>query len=183
MVSNVNKSKALTFENLPLNINSTQLREMLEAIGPVNWVYLKGAPRHDRNNQTGYIEMSREQDAAKVIVKWNGSTMGNQVVRVKYISIGAAVFGEGFKPPELGGTAPKANSNPFATMIERKGEQIAAELNPTLTEAPRVSEENSTTEFNFTTQTHSRRWPVILLVMLILAGLGYASYYLSQYYK
>src|SRR5438552_3598360 len=78
-------NRVLVIENIPPDKGSPEITELLSPLGMVNWVYVQDKVTGKRARRTAYVEMSREQEAARVIVKWNGAQWERRVLRIKYI--------------------------------------------------------------------------------------------------
>jgi RNA recognition motif-containing protein len=150
--------KKLVIENIPLAKSSRDITELLHPVG-VTWIYLQQPAGREQLN--AYLEVATEREATNLILKWNGSSWENRVLRVRYL--------ENSDDPvavELS-KAPIRDQSTGRTSVED------------LVQAAQVFKAQKKLEqerFTMITTSGAARWPLITLVMFIIVGLGYLLY-------
>lgn len=160
-------NKTLVMENLSIEKNSAEIIALFSPLGKVNWVYLK--PNEEKTQQIAYIEMAEEKIAAKAIVKWNGLELDGRVVRVKFadpkfdrvssISGNPAIKAQGDKPLQ---------------------KQLDVRDLVGMAQAFKAKKKLEESRFSIVTNQQGLRWPLIILIMILLSSLGYLTYFYTH---
>lgn len=158
-------NKNLVIENLPANLGSSEVTALISPLGKVNWVYIREL--EGKSDRVAYIEMADKNDAARVIVKWNGAELSKRVLRVKYVDINldrlSAMSG-----------VPVSNIKPSDLDTHQRFFQPRLDVR-NLADLARVLTNKESTIVLYR-QQKGLSWTVIIGVMLLLGLLGYALY-------
>jgi RNA recognition motif-containing protein len=150
--------KKLVIENIPLTKTSRDITQMVHPIS-VTWIYLQQPTGREQLN--AYLEVSSEREATNLILKWNGKDWENRVLRVRFL---------------------ENSDDPIAVELSKAPIREAALARHSVedlvqaAQAFKVQKKLENERFTMITTSGAARWPVIVLVMFIIVGLGYLLY-------